>query len=494
MNDTNKPAKVKPKTGIFVIAYNAEKHIWRTLSRIPADIWELAEVVYVADDCSTDDTVAKSLAYPDQTGKLQVIRNRLNRRYGGNQKLGYQFAIDRGLDIVVMLHGDGQYAPELLPDMLKPLVDDEADVVFGSRMMIRGKARKGGMPLYKYIGNIVLTRIENFFSGMNLSEFHSGYRAYRVDLLRKIPFWENSDEWHFDTHIIFQAKEASARIVEIPIKTYYGDEICHVNGIAYGLNCIFSAMIYWMFRRKIVYSRKYDVQRRGTIYTDKFDDPTSSHSIIWKWLQPLIGTDSRVLELGVGDASLTRRLHDAGTIIDGIEINSRAAGLAAPYCRTIRTGDLDQIDALLDDRTYDVVIAADVLEHLKRPQYVLSRLKPALREGGTLVVSLPNIANIYVRVNLLLGRFPTYRKGILDESHLHYYTLKAMRQLLQKTGWVIEREEVTTIPLAIIFPFTRLKPLRWVICLFHAVTRLLPGLLAYQGVFVCRNPNRADLL
>ena len=116
---------------------------------------------------------------------LTVIRHERNLGYGGNQKAGYDLAIEHGLDIIVLLHGDGQYAPELLASIVAPLVRGEADAVFGSRMMAEGGARRGGMPLYKYVGNKVLTRFENAVAGAELTEWHSGYRAYWVEALRR---------------------------------------------------------------------------------------------------------------------------------------------------------------------------------------------------------------------------------------------------------------------------------------------------------------------
>ncbi len=482
------------RIGVFVIAYNAESHIERTLERIPEDVWREMTVCFVVDDCSTDDTVDRALVFGANRQKVVVIRNRVNRRYGGNQKIGYQWAIDHDLDIVVMLHADGQYAPELLPSILEPLVNDDAEVVFGSRMVNRGDALRGGMPKYKYVGNIVLTKMENLITGMSLSEFHSGYRAYNVGFLRDIPFWENSDEWHFDTQILLQALQYGARIAEVPIPTYYGDEISRVNGTIYAVNCVLASLSFRMHRHGIVYSRRYDVARRGRRYFEKFDDPYSSHSIIWSWLCENRLQGLRVLELGVGDASLTRRLSEAGAVVDGIEIDAFAADAARPYCRKIITGDLDNLDALPLERDYDVIVATDVLEHLLSPEIVLSKLKRHLKREGLLYVSLPNVANVYVRLNVLLGRFPTHTKGLLDITHLHNFTLAAMRRLLTRTGWVVKRRSVTAIPLAIVFPFLRKGPFRFIPTLLYGATRLLRGLLAYQGLFICYNPNKSDLL
>lgn len=482
------------RIGIFVIAYNAESHITQTLDRIPPAIWDAVTVVYVVDDCSTDETTAKALEYNKHRDKFVVIRNRINRRYGGNQKFGYQWAIDQGLDIVVMLHADGQYAPEELPRMLSPIVNEEADVVLGSRMINKADALKGGMPKYKFLGNIVLTKVEAWLTGLKLSEYHSGYRAYSTALLKKILFWENADEWHFDTQILLQAYQAGARIREIPIPTYYGDEICHVNGILYGLNCILSAFGFWLFRRGLYYSRKYDVHAQGQRYFEKFSDPYSSHTLIWQRLRRESLHGKKVLELGVGDASLTRKLHEAGAIVDGIEVEPLYVEMARPYCREIYRGDLNRIAEMPLPSDYDIIVAADVLEHLVDPEMVLSRLKAHLNRGGLLVVSLPNVANIYVRLSLLFGRFRYHTKGILDKSHLHFYTLDSARLMLRKTGWVIEESGVTAIPFGVVFPFLLRMPFRPLLSAFYGLTRGFKGLLAYQSLWFCRNPNLHQLL
>ena len=133
----------------------------------------------------------------------------------------------------MLLHGDGQYAPEVMGDLVAPIVEGRADAVFGSRMMTKGGARDGGMPMYKYVGNRILTTSQNALTGLRLSEWHSGYRAYRVSALADLPFVGNSDGFDFDTEIILQLHAARKTIVEVPIPTYYGDEICRVNGIAY---------------------------------------------------------------------------------------------------------------------------------------------------------------------------------------------------------------------------------------------------------------------
>src|SRR5258707_462045 len=144
---------------IFIVAYNAETTIEKVLSRIPASLHQPNVEVLIIDDSSRDQTFRNGLRYQASHSAftITVLRTPRNQGYGGNQKLGYRYAIDNGFDIVALVHGDGQYAPEKLPDLLEPLLRDEAGAVFGSRMMERGGALRGGMPLYKYVGNKVLT-------------------------------------------------------------------------------------------------------------------------------------------------------------------------------------------------------------------------------------------------------------------------------------------------------------------------------------------------
>ena len=503
MPATDTPVAPPPETpfrangkrlGVFVISYNAERLIQDTLRRIPEDIWREVEVVYVVDDCSMDETTREALAYPDPHGKLVVFRNRTNRRYGGNQKFGYQYAIDRGLDAVVMLHGDGQYAPEMLPDMFRPMVDGHADVVIGSRMIHRRDALKGGMPKYKFVANIFLTWVENLLSGLSMSEFHSGYRGYSTRFLRRIPLWDNSDEWHFDTHILFQARQADAQIHEFPIPTRYGDEVCHVNGIAYGLNCILSAFLFRLHRWGLLHLNRYDIAPRSLIESRKLDDPYSSHSLILRRLRRMNLHDAKVLDLGFGCAAVAAALRQEGAILDGVDRDPRALQESGPLFRHAWTSDLNQLDDLPLDGPYDIVVAADLLQFLVHPSGFLSRLKRHLVKGGLLVVSLPNVVNFQTRLRILFGGFPLHHRGILEEQALHFYTLDSMRRLLQRAGWRVEETDVTSFPLTLAFPFLRRRRWRIPLWLCRGLTLMCKGLFAYQGVLFCRNPNESDLL
>ena len=224
------------KVGVLVVAYEAEATLESVLNRIPETFRASLHTILVCDDASTDDTYQVGMRVKDSRPELplQVLRRPVNLGYGGNQKAGYRWMIDNGLDVVVLLHGDGQYAPEFLPQMAAPILEGRADVVFGSRMLEPGAALRGGMPKYKFVGNKILTFLQNRLAGVRLSEWHSGYRAYSISSLAGVGFELNADYYDFDTQIILQMISARQRIIEIPIPTFYGDELSRVNGVRYG--------------------------------------------------------------------------------------------------------------------------------------------------------------------------------------------------------------------------------------------------------------------
>lgn len=477
-------AVANKRIGIFVIAYNAVNKLDWTLDRIPEEVWNKVDEVFLFDDCSTDNTYYAALGYKHakHLEKLTVHRNVSNLRYGGNQKAGYQYAIARDLDIVVMLHADGQYAPEVLPQLLEPLETDQADMVFGSRMAEGGNPRKGGMPFYKFIGNRILTWLENKIIGMDLSEFHSGYRLYSCDALKRVPFMLNSNEWHFDTEILIQFHEAGLRIVERPIPTYYGDEICYVNGLAYAFNCIKTALRHRAHRARLLYDPKYDISGQQYIY--KKADPYSSHAQILQWIEQ--ERPSEVLEIGTATGYLSSEMVARGCLVTGVEQDPEMAEAAREHCKEMIVGDIENLDCS-SLKQYDAIIFGDVLEHLRNPREILLRMSQYLKPGGRVLISLPNVANIWVRLNLLFGNFNYRRVGILDESHLRFFTLHSMRQLADEAGLDVVSVSATPIPLPLILPATSKGRSLSFLHLFNwGLTKLRSTLFGYQFILVCQ--------
>lgn len=231
-------------------AYNAERTLAATVADIPAG--SVDEIILV-DDGSKDRTVEIAR----QMG-LTVIVHPQNRGYGGNQKTCYRTALERGADIVVMIHPDYQYDSRVLEAAVRFLELDICDVVLGNRIRSRAEAFAGGMPGWKYFANRVLTLIENFALGQNLGDFHSGFRAYRRSVLETIPYENNSDDFVFDTQFLVQAVHFGFRLGDVPVPVRYFDEASSINfrrSVKYGMGTLRTLVQFWLNRLHVTRSR-----------------------------------------------------------------------------------------------------------------------------------------------------------------------------------------------------------------------------------------------
>jgi len=239
-----------PKIVIVLPAYNASKTLLRTLAEIPP---EFSQNVILVDDASKDDTVAVARA-----AGLTVFQHPKNLGYGGNQKTCYRQALARGADIVVMVHPDHQYDASVIADMVNPILEGQADAVFGSRML-GGHPLEGGMPWWKYVANILLTASANIAFGRYLTEIHSGFRAYSRNYLQSVRFEENSNDFIFDTEIIAQGMASNLFFREIPIVTRYFPEASSINfrrSLVYGLGILRVLLRYILHHQNIIHCRR----------------------------------------------------------------------------------------------------------------------------------------------------------------------------------------------------------------------------------------------
>ncbi len=473
------------RIGILVVTYNAISTLVPVLKRIPPAVWSNVEEVVVFDDASPDGTfeLAMGVKTVRNLSKLQVLKHAKNLGYGGNQKAGYRYFIEKGFDIVVLLHGDGQYAPEILAQLYRPLVAGEADAVFGSRMMrTYGGPLKGGMPLYKYAGNRILTILENRTLGLHLTEFHSGYRAYNLHALAQLDFSRMTNDFHFDTEIIVKLHHQSMKIREVPIPTYYGTELCNVDGLKYARDVVRSVRRYRRTCRSVMCAPEY------AEYFVHYPIKHSKHSSHY-YARQLVGRDRDVLDVGCGEGFFAAELKKDGNRVVGVDALPDA-GKRDALERYI-SADLNVAQPGLarqaGEQRFDRVLLLDILEHLVRPERLLAEVRPALRESGLLVVSVPNVANITVRLALLFGHFRYTDRGILDRTHLSFYTRKTARAFLVENGWEIVAAKTTVMPLELVLGLDPNNPLmRGITALLAAATAVFPALLGYQFVYLAR--------
>jgi len=471
---------------IFIVAYNAETTIEKVLSRIPASLHQPDVEVLIIDDSSRDQTFENGLRYQatHSAFTITVLRTPRNQGYGGNQKLGYRYAIDNGFDIVALVHGDGQYAPEKLPALLEPLLAGEADAVFGSRMIDKRAARAGGMPLYKWLGNQILTVAQNRILRTRLSEFHSGYRLYSTKALAQVPFEKNTRDFHFDTEIIVQFALKKLRIAELPIPTFYGDEICHVNGIKYACDILRSTIKGRLCEAHLFYDRKFDVDPQLGAHSNKLSFPSSQTFAVQACI-----TEGGILQLGIGHQNVAEELTRRGCRVTAIDFGaSPTASDSAPVSLAAN------LQLPSDISGYDQILLMDLVEHLHDPETFMDELRQ--RTAGRrpeVVVTAANVAFFITRTMLALGQFNYSRKGILGLGHRRLFTFRSLRALLEQAGYEILEVHGAPAPYPLAIGHNQWS--RLLLRLNQALIKLSKGLFSYQICLRARAlPHSSELL
>lgn len=461
---------------IFIVAYNAEKTIESVLQRIPEILLERYDVeVLIIDDSSQDETFKRS-ELVRRAGlvpfKMTVLYNPDNQGYGGNQKIGFHYAVERNFDWVALVHGDGQYAPECLPELVKVLEEDDADAVFGSRMLEKKGALKGGMPLYKYVGNKILTTYQNFMLGSELSEFHSGYRLYSIAALRNIPFSLNSNDFHFDTEIIIQLIFAGMRIKELPIPTFYGDEICHVNGMKYAWDVFKATFIAKVQPLHILYEPKFDCQR---ISTPEGQESLSESLYVDTLLGAAMEPNANILLVGNAPARLKEQLQEQGHKV------------------TIESRDFFEKNTTAD-HSFDYLFLLDESGIGKKPDELMHKLMEVSRYSPQLkiCVKVSNIGFILTRLLLLLGRFGYTRKGIINLQTEHFFTLRSARKMFVQNGFSII--DIKGLPTPYAETCTSQKLQKTCSSVHSTLIRLRKSLFSFHFVFFVRAPTSLPYL
>ena len=477
--------RIRGKVLVFIVAYEAERHAPQVLQRIPKQLWNDPDIYFLMiDDASTDHSskVASQWVKDNNVTNCTILRNPVNQGYGGNQKLGYRIAVDAGFEFVVLLHGDGQYAPELLPKFIEAYQTQNADVVLGSRMHSIQSARAGGMKWYKVIGNRGLTKFQNYVTRRNLQEYHTGYRGYSTKFLKSVPFEVNTNLFHFDTEILLQAFHVEAKVVEFPIPTHYGDEICRVPGLKYAKDVIKSTLQFKAHQYGLLCSLKYR-HLQPLRYRDKTQAVYTSHSIALNEVAQ--HKPQTLLDIGCGPGYIAKRCEEMNIRVTGLDFYDPLPGMMSEF----RKLDLDNEKLPADAFDYDAVLLLDVIEHLADPEKFLLSLrndsiaKAGVRPAPVMLISTPNIAFAAIRLNLLCGRFSYAERGILDITHKRLFTRAQLRQTLQDCGYDIVKIKPVPVPFEAVTKLKIAKPLAWI---SNALAWIWPTMFAFQWFIVCR--------
>lgn len=471
-----RPFGREPRIGILVVEYDAASTLTDTLSRIPVPFRCRITDVFVCDDANADGTSLVGLecqrVNPDLP--ITVIQRDTNLGYGGNQKASYRLAAECDLDIIVLLHADGQYAPELIPAMVAPIEIGACEAVFGSRMMQAGGPRNWGKPLYEFLGNRILTAVENRVLGCELSEFNSGYRAYNVHTLSELDLALTSDGFDFDSQMTIALLGQRKRIIEVPIPSHNGSETCYVKDIVYAFDVLKDVAAYRLATMGFTPGGFAQVpDEYGLKHAEG-----SSHCAILELIDG--AAPLKILDIGCSSGLLSALMRDRGHHVTGVDfvVSPDIAERVDVFIRA----DLEQGVPNEVGVRFDLVVAADVLEHLRNSEQVLRQLGAKVRENGRVIISVPNFGHWYPRLRTTLGIFDYDQRGTLDKTHVRFFTRRSLLRMVKKNGFEVTEMRVTGLPVDVSGSGLGAVVRRSVVAIDKVFVRLRPTLFGYQFV------------
>ena len=450
------------RIGVLVLAHNAADVLPGTLDRIPAAFRDRIEEIIILDDASADDTfpVAAAWGRRNRLGRTTVLRHTKRLGHGGTRKAGLRIALEHGLDVVALLDGDGRYAPESLPSMVGPILDEAADAVIGIPESAGDEAR-----VSQGCGTALL-KIAEHVLGSSLHGFHSGYRTYGVGALRGIAFEANADDTEFDAQTLIQLRHDAKRIVHVPVAGELEDA-----GVKQGARVLRDVLEY---RRVGMGFGTSDWVPRAEP-APRADHITSHESLLAELADLPMG---RVLDLGCGDGHFAERIRGLGHRVVGVD-DTEYEGVRDRMNLFVRA-DLNEgiPQGARVAAGYDVVVAADILQFLARARPAASR-RPQCRcdPAARCTCACPTRCTGIRGCASCSGASTTTGAASSTCDHLRFFTRRSLRRLLVRTGYDILDEQVKALP----FGGQRL------------LARVLPGLFAYQ-LIARTTPHHEDTI
>ena len=409
---------------------------------------------------------------------IAVTRYSLNLGYGGDQKVVYKSIAGVESGVVVVINGENQYSVDAINKIAQQIICGDADVVLGSpRTAKKGFSAKSLRPLGLYSSQFS-TFINNFLGGTKFLDWHSEYRAYSTTSLNSINFVECPDGLSFDTDVLLQLNSAGFRIAEVAIDPHFSSNTSHKIGLT---TAISSLMTVVRHRLKIMGFASSNVMRAS--YRFKFNE-YSSHSKLREVLQNI--SKSRILDLGCADGQLSEVAAELGHEVTAVDIEG-----APKFANQITFFQCDLENGLPNNLTgnFDVVLCADILEHLRKPDILLFKLLTRLSDNGMILVSIPNFGHWYPRIRTFIGRFDYDARGILDQTHLRFFTRNSFTKMATKAGYKVKRISVTGTPFEVMLREAPQRRISWtfLISTLSNVDRMFckirPTLFGYQFIF-----------
>jgi SAM-dependent methyltransferase len=444
------------RVGVLVVAHNAAGTLAGTLDRIPSGFRDRIDELILLDDASSDDTfpIAADWARRHHFVPAIVLRHTKQLGYGGNRKAACRLAVEHGLDVVVLLPGDGSAPPESMPILIRPLLDAKADAVFG----VPSGTEVGDEAWFAKLVDRVPAGFGKRTLGTPLTGLRSVYRAYSTAALREIPFEANSDGPDFDTQLFVQLAHEGKRVVGVTVN---GDAPKRAGGLRHAAAVLRDL---YEYRRVTCGFGTSDWVPAVKDVAPENGGAAQSHDALLAALAELPA--SRVLDLGCGSGQFADRVRALGHRVVGVD-RAESDGVRDRMNLFVRA----DLGAGIPQQAhvaagYDVVVAADVLQHLVRPDQLLREIHNVLRPGGQVLVCVPNGVHWYARLRFASGRFDYDRRGLLDVDHLRFFTRRSLRRMAARAGYDVLDEQVSTLP-------WRGR---------RALARVAPNLFAYQLV------------
>jgi methionine biosynthesis protein MetW len=460
-----------PRIALFLFGCDDLETLKQTIDRIPEPLGEwFEEIVVMESGRGTGPRLTADELSRGRDPAVRVHRQPRETGYGGARKAAFEHLLRRGFEHAVVMRGDGSHPPELLPDLLKPVLCDSQPLVFASRLLNRRTALRSGMPLLRLLAHGLAGAIQNRILGTRVRDYLSSFRVYSSDLLRCIPFQLNSDDRHFDAEMGVQCRALGVTVHEVAVAATWREEQTGSEGLRHAARACRTALGYRLHQLHVTQNGRYLVDP-GVHYTFKHSRTGSHVQIV-----DSIERGTRVLDLGCSQGMLASPLREKGVSVTGVDIEPaahRASELEAYYER-----DLEQPLEIPEGRSFDYVVLADVIEHLKNRQQLLRSTRRFLKPEGRLIISTPNIALWFYRLSLLAGRFEYGPRGVLDRTHVHLFTRASFRREVERAGFRILDERVTSLPFEVVFQSTG----RGITEAYHLLARVWPEMFAYQNI------------
>ncbi len=453
-----------PRIGLFLFECTDAELLRQTLERIPdAAIDWLQEIVVVLADPATDLRL-ETLEQPGgRDVPVHVHRPPRASGYGDTRREAFEYALRRGLDHAVVMRGDGLHPPELLPDLLYPALLENHPLVLLSRVTGQG-------PLHR-----AAAALQNRLLGTRVRDYLSGFRLYSATLLGCVPFQLNAGDRSFDVEMLIQCRALGVSVHEARVPGLWREPDPPDGALSHTLRACWMAAEYRLHQLHVTRDGRYMVDP-GTHYTFK-QSPSGSHVQIVDAIRP----GSEVLDLGCSQGLLARPLREKGVRVTGVDI--RPAERWADEMDAYFQRDLETPLELPVARRFDYVVVADVIEHVRERAQLLRSVRRYQKEAGRLLISTPNVALWFYRLSLLVGRFEYGPRGVLDYTHVHLYTKASFRREIERAGFRVLRERVTSLPFEVVFRSTgRSRFVRAITAAYHAMARLWPQMFAYQNI------------